>query len=181
MTYQDTLCIRRAIVGATEDVTFDDFTLDVIQDEEDAFLIGRRMLAAPDEIYVFNEDEPEYREHFTVINELALRSALRYRTLTIEVDERGAQDSWSGIANAIEAAGGAVPKWLTHCKDDRKNDWCAVYETREDAERGMADEMEGEGGWYPHALIDLDNPEDAYRVRYTVTVTTHKRGDEVHG
>jgi hypothetical protein len=71
--------IERKFYGGTESVTFDDFALFVIQDDDEALTIAHRMLDGMDP-YPFNEPhtgaEPEFYEEFRVLNSNKLREQI---------------------------------------------------------------------------------------------------------
>lgn len=72
-------CIERKYLGGTERVTFDHFARLVVQDEEEAAVIARRMLDGADP-HPFNEPasgaEAEFYEEFSVIDRAALTTQL---------------------------------------------------------------------------------------------------------
>lgn len=69
----DRTCIQRLYTGGSEDINFNDFAMDVIQEHDLAAEVAHRMLNG-DDPYQWNEDEPEFYEEFLVLDAAALRA-----------------------------------------------------------------------------------------------------------
>lgn len=65
-------CIKRSFLGGCERVSFAEFALRVIQDDQAAQKIARRMLEGHDP-YEYNLEEPEFYERFGICDREALR------------------------------------------------------------------------------------------------------------
>ena len=71
----DLPCLLRVYPGGSEYVTFADFAEHVVQEHDAAEEIVSTLLRTG-EPYVYNEDEPEFREVFTITDERGLRDQL---------------------------------------------------------------------------------------------------------
>jgi hypothetical protein len=68
----DAPCVLREFTGGSEHVSFAEFAHHVVQERTVAEQIAHTMLSTG-EPYEYNEDEPRFREVFTIIDEAALR------------------------------------------------------------------------------------------------------------
>jgi len=75
-TATETACIRRAYLGGSDDVTFDQFAEIVVQDYACAAEVAETMLNDDPRPYQWNADEPEFYEEFAVIDAAELRRCL---------------------------------------------------------------------------------------------------------
>jgi len=72
---EDPPCLLRVYHGGRQYVNFADFAANVVQEHALAEEIAHTMLRTG-EPYEYNEDEPEFREVFTIANEARLREQL---------------------------------------------------------------------------------------------------------
>lgn len=70
-------CIERKFFGGREDVTLDNFCRYVVQDYDVGLRIARELLGTPADSYVYNEDDPEFREVFECAHGAALKAQIK--------------------------------------------------------------------------------------------------------
>jgi hypothetical protein len=84
VTAADRPCITRTGMGFSEDVTLVEFARAVIQDDDAAASIASKMLEGEDP-YVYNAEEPEFYEQFSVLDNEALQTQLLVEQFAIVV------------------------------------------------------------------------------------------------
>lgn len=68
----NTACIKREYLGGSEEITYEDFAMNVVQDDEVGRMVAEETLKLYPEPYVYNEGDSQFIERFTALSTVEL-------------------------------------------------------------------------------------------------------------